>query len=132
MKRTEALTPPPANRWLDRIGIATSSLCAVHCLASGWLLGITSSVGAAVIDDPRVENVFLAVAMLVGVTSLIPAFRHHRVPAPMAWLVMGLLLLLIIRPLVESAGGEIAVVVAGACCIIRAHWTNATLLARSA
>lgn len=132
MKGSGAGLPLRGHRWLDRFGIAASAVCAVHCMASVWLLGMATSVGVAVIDDPRIETVLLAVAFLIGITSLIPAFRYHRVPAPLVWLVAGLLLLLLVRPQVESAAGEVVLVVAGACCMIRAHWTNATLLARPA
>ncbi|NCW45466.1 MAG: MerC domain-containing protein, partial [Gemmatimonadaceae bacterium] len=42
----------PATPWLDRLGMATSTLCAVHCAATALFMGVLSAVGARARSPP--------------------------------------------------------------------------------
>lgn len=115
--------------WLDRLGMATSTLCAIHCAATALFMGALTAVGAAGIGAEWVEGAFLATAVLLGVLSLGHALRRHRSLAPMAWFSAGMVTLLVLRPLASSPGWEVVAVAFGAALVVRAHWRNARLLA---
>ena len=114
--------------WLDRLGMATSTLCAIHCAASALLMGALSAMGAAGIAAGWVESAFLATAVVLGLLSLGHALRRHRSWQPAVWFAVGLVLLLVVRPLAATPGQEVLITAAGALCVIRAHWKNARLL----
>ena len=117
----------PASPWLDRLGMATSTLCAVHCAATALLMGTMTALGAGGLGAPWVEGAFLAVSVLVGAISLGHSVRRHRSPTPWSWFAAGLVLLLVVRPMVQPEWLEVVVVGAGAFCVVRAHWQNARL-----
>ena len=119
----------PAASWLDRLGIATSTLCAVHCAATALLMGALSAAGAGALGNPWVEGVFLTASVVLGAVSLGHALKRHRSLQPMVWFVAGLILLLVVRPLVPGVAAEVAAVAVGALCVVRAHWKNSRLLA---
>ena len=125
----EARSAVGSSPWLDRLGMATSTLCAIHCAATALFMGALSAVGAAGVGAAWVEGVFLAAAVLLGVLSLGHAHVRHRSYAPMAWFSAGMLLLLVARPLAPTPVAEVLAVVAGATLVVRAHWRNARLLA---
>lgn len=114
--------------WLDRLGMATSTVCAVHCAATALLMGTLSAVGAGGVAAPWVERTFLGASVLLGVLSLGHALRRHRSWQPALWFAVGLLLLLVVRPAVDTPVAEVLAVAAGALCVVRAHWKNARLL----
>lgn len=118
----------PAVPWLDRLGMATSTLCAIHCAATALLMGALSAVGAAGLAAGWVEQAFLAAAVVLGVLSLGHAVRRHRSWQPALWFAAGLVLLLGLRPLAPTSGTEVIAAAAGALCVVRAHWKNARLL----
>jgi hypothetical protein len=125
----EARSAVGSSPWLDRLGMATSTICAIHCAATALFMGALSAVGAAGVGAAWVEGAFLAAAVLLGVLSLGHALFRHRSYAPMAWFSAGMLLLLVVRPLAPSAVAEVLAVIAGATLVVRAHWHNARLLA---
>ena len=128
MHGTVAPDHHPSQPWLDRLGIVTSSLCAVHCAATGLLMGALTAIGASRLGDPAVEAVFLAASIGLGAISLGQAFPRHRSSRPALWLIVGLVLLLGVRRAAEVPALEVLVVTAGAFCIVRAHWLNARLI----
>jgi hypothetical protein len=113
--------------WLDRLGMATSTVCAVHCAATALLMGTLSAVGAGGVAAPWVEHTFLGASVLLGMLSLGHALRRHRSWQPAVWFAAGLLLLLVVRPAVDTPVAEVLAVAAGALCVVRAHWKNARL-----
>lgn len=115
--------------WLDRLGMATSALCAVHCAATALLMGALSAVGAGSLGNPWVEGLFLTASVVLGAVSLGHAVTRHRSLQPMLWFVAGLVMLLVVRPLAPGDLAEVAAVALGALCVVRAHWKNARLLA---
>lgn len=114
--------------WLDRLGMATGIVCAVHCAATALLMGVLSALGAAKLGNPWVETAFLSASVLLGALSLGHAVRRHRSWQPALWFAAGLVLLLVVRPATEAPLAEVLAVAAGAVCVVRAHWTNARLL----
>ena len=74
---------------LDRVGIALSCLCAVHCVA-GLFLVAGLGLGSTFLLDPVIHRVGLLLATVVaGVAIGIGAIRHRR-PLPFVVAMTGL------------------------------------------
>ena len=74
---------------LDRVGIALSCLCAVHCVA-GLVLVAGRGLGSTFLLDPVIHRVGLLLATVVaGVAIGIGAIRHRR-PLPFVVAMTGL------------------------------------------
>lgn len=120
--------PSPTGRpALDTIGATASIVCAVHCVLVALAMGALPALG--LIADPRIEWGFLALSAGIGIAALVPAYGHHRRRAPLAIFAVGIAVLLGTRlagvsaPLLEAA-----LVVAGASCLVWAHWRNRRLV----
>ena len=74
---------------LDRMGLALSCLCAVHCVATVVAVAALG-VGGSFLLNPAIHRVGLALAMLIaGVAIGLGAIRHRR-RAPFVVAMMGL------------------------------------------
>ncbi len=63
---------------LDRLGVALSALCLVHCVSGVALVGFLGLGGGALLD-PRIHEWGLAMAMVIGALGLgFGAARHGR------------------------------------------------------
>lgn len=78
---------------LDRVGVALSALCLLHCLLGIVLvagLGVGASWGASWLLDPAIHKVGLVLATLVAAVAIgIGAVRHRR-RGPFVIAMMGL------------------------------------------
>jgi hypothetical protein len=135
------LLPPPADqaskaelavqaRRLDAFGVLMSGICAVHCVVVALFLAAVPLAGATLLADPRVESLFVASALVIGLISLGLGFwRVHRDERPMILFAIGALFLLTVRPaLAQTPVLEAAVVVLAAGAIITGHLWNRRLL----
>lgn len=68
---------------LDRIGIALSGLCLVHCLATSVLLALLSAAGG-MLGSPVVHEIGLVLAMVMGAMSLGRGILDHGYSMPSA------------------------------------------------
>jgi hypothetical protein len=68
---------------MDRIAIALSGLCVVHCLASAIFLAMLASAGAVLLD-PVIHEVGLMLAIGLGVVSLGRGIVEHGFMMPAA------------------------------------------------
>ena len=73
---------PLSTSRLDRIAMALSGLCLVHCLATAVLLGLLASAGG-LLGQPIVHEVGLALAMTLGAIALGRGFFEHRFALPL-------------------------------------------------
>ena len=63
----------------DKIAIALSSLCVIHCLATPLILIILPSLGALVADNHEMfHQVILFFVLPIGVLALWAGYRHHH------------------------------------------------------
>lgn len=74
---------------LDRIAIAISGVCLVHCLATAMLLAALASAGG-MLGAPIIHEVGLALAMLLGTVSLGRGVVEHGFMMPIAVGALGL------------------------------------------
>lgn len=75
MPRIMAQLTIPTRR-LDRVAIALSGLCLVHCLATAVLLALLSAAGGW-LGSPIIHEVGLTLAMILGSIALGRGFREH-------------------------------------------------------
>lgn len=68
---------------LDRIAIALSGLCMVHCLATAVLLGLLASAGG-LLGSPIIHEVGLTLAMILGGVALGKGVIEHGFMMPLA------------------------------------------------
>jgi len=68
---------------LDRIAIALSGLCMVHCLATAVLLGLLASAGGF-LGSPLIHEIGLTLAMILGGVALGKGVIEHGFMMPLA------------------------------------------------
>jgi len=68
----------PSRTLIDRIGIALSTTCAIHCLLMPILIMITSVGALSWLANEHVESVLLLLAIILAVNSLISGCLVHR------------------------------------------------------
>ena len=80
---------PISTSRLDRIAMALSGLCAVHCVATAVLLGLLASAGG-MLGRPIIHEVGLTLAMILGAIALGRGIREHGFLLPSTVGVTGL------------------------------------------
>ncbi|WP_026376932.1 MerC domain-containing protein [Aestuariibacter salexigens] len=114
------------NNLIDRIGIWTSGLCAVHCLALPVLLPIMPIIGASVFAQDWFERTILSLSMLIGFWALfVGFFKYHRQLYPVYSLALGGLVYW--NKDIFGEAYEPFTIAAGAFLIIAAHVMNIRL-----
>lgn len=115
--------PTPTTRLkLDRLGIALSGLCAVHCVAGILLVGAIG-LGGEWLLAPEIHEVGLALAILVGgLTIGVGVWRHGRIgPLVLGGIGLALMGLALYGP---HGTGEAVLTMAGVACVAAAHLLN--------
>lgn len=106
----------------DRLGIALSAICAVHCLATLALVTLLG-IGGSLLLDPAIHRVGLAVAVVVGAAAIGLGVARHRRGEPLLVGVAGVALMAL--ALVTGHGpAEAVLTVAGVALVALAHWRN--------
>lgn len=111
-------------------------MCAVHCVLTGFAVGILSAFGLNFVGSVAAEMALLATAMLVGSFAAYRGFRQHRSWIPVS-LFLTALSVITIRHLffhhVESVGGVThhdhslvgtVLSILGGCMLIAFHLVN--------
>jgi hypothetical protein len=111
----------PTSR-LDRIAMALSGLCAVHCVATAVVLGLLASAGG-ILGKPIIHEVGLSLAMILGTIALGRGIREHRFILPSAVGVVGLGLMGYAMTLHET-GLEPAITILGVSVLALGHRLN--------
>jgi hypothetical protein len=73
----------PRNGTIDRMAIGLSGLCLVHCVASAVLVMVLASAGGLLLD-PRIHEIGLVFAMLLGAIGLGRGIFEHGFMLPAA------------------------------------------------
>lgn len=68
---------------IDRLGIALSGLCLVHCLASAVFVAMLASAGGILLD-PVIHEVGMTLALALGVLALGRGVVEHGFMMPAA------------------------------------------------
>jgi len=108
---------------LDFIGITTSLLCAVHCLALPFLLTAGVLSGLLWLGSALVEWTFISLSLMIAGFSLLWSYlRQHRRSEPL-WLGGIGCMLLIMSRLVEGADEHLLTGLGGILIAV-AHFVN--------
>lgn len=67
-----------AKNLLDKIGIAVTSLCAIHCLLLPFILPLLPLVGASFIADHHFEEALLLSTMILGSIALYSGYKRYH------------------------------------------------------
>ena len=111
---------------LDRIGIAATSLCALHCILLPILLPLLPLIGLSFLADHTWEHVFLLLTAALGTIALYSGFkRYHKRLYPFYLLYLGVVFYWIKHDF--SSELEPIFIVGGASLIIAAHFVNIKL-----
>ena len=109
-------------RRIDRAGVLLSTLCLIHCLAGLVLVSVLGLGGGALLN-PRIHEIGLALAVVIGAIGLgMGAMRHRR---PMV-LVAGCagLVLMALGLIVPDGPAEAALTMVGVLLLASAHLRN--------
>jgi integral membrane sensor domain MASE1 len=122
--------PRPLRGITDRVGAASSLLCALHCAALPLLLALLPGLSVGLLGSSAFETGFTVVASLLGVSSLALGSRRHGRSDAWWTLWPGLALLWIgaFVPIVHDATVAHAISMAlGGALIASAHLRNLRL-----
>lgn len=112
---------------LDRAGSTTSVLCALHCALSPLVLPLLPLTASRLIG-PTLEWGFVAVALLLGVSSLTHSYRAiHRDRKAIMLFGLGFSVLMAVRILEPDGPTESAIVFCATTLIVSAHLLNLRL-----
>ena len=95
---------------IDRMGIALSGLCVVHCVASAVWVAMLASAGGVLLD-PMVHEVGLMLALVLGIFGLGRGVLDHGFMMPAAIGSLGLGMMAGALTLGHEGGGTIYAVV---------------------
>jgi hypothetical protein len=112
----------------DRLGIAASTLCAIHCLAGALIAGAPGV--ASVLFDERIELVLVCAAVLIAAFALGMGFRNHHQTQPLVPAGVALAAFAAARLVHGAAVAEVALSVTGAALLVTAHLMNLRALRR--
>lgn len=114
---------------MDKTGAAISWICAVHCLATPFVVSFLPLLGLSFVAGEGFEYVFIAISITVGLVSLLPAyFTQHRKFRTLLFFTSGTCLIVFADILFDdSFFGKLTFVFAGAGLITYSHLTNRRL-----
>jgi len=127
-------TPKPAADTADRVGIAGSLLCAVHCALMPLVLSLLPALGVGLLGRVDLDQAFVIFATLLGVATLSTGFRRHRAHHAWALLIPGLTMVWLgsFTSLHDHSIGHALMMTVGGLLIAAAHFANLRLTHRSA
>ncbi len=111
----------------DRLGIAGSVLCVLHCVLTPFLIGYLSAVGMGFVGDEIVHKILAIVLLVVAVLAFAPGYKKHANKAVIAAGGAGVALIvgggLVLEPFIGH-GLEIGLTIAGSVLLVGAHGAN--------
>ncbi len=109
---------------LDKVGMTTSLLCAVHCLALPFLLSAGLISGVSWINHHLLEWCLIVLAILIAGKSFIHSYRHkHRSTLPMTMAAIAFVFLLTSRMIADEFAGHFLTAVGGVILAV-GHYVN--------
>ncbi len=113
----------------DRLGIAGSLLCAVHCALMPLLLSVLPALGIGLTGTVDWDQTFVVFATLLGVATLSLGYRRHRVHHAWVLLVPGLVMVWLgsFTSLHDHSAGHAIMMTCGGLMIAAAHLLNLKL-----
>jgi len=109
----------------DRLGMALSGLCLIHCTVLPLALLVLPWLAATALAAEQVHAFLAAVLLGIGAIAFVPGYLQHRRGAVLVLGGLGVTLIATAAfgELPGDTGGE-TVTVLGSFALIAAHWTN--------
>jgi hypothetical protein len=114
---------------LDRVGIAASALCFVHCVATPVLLSLSAVSSHFLPSEEHTHRLLAVFVTIIGAAAIGFGYRKHRKKRVLGTTSLGLLLICsgaYFGDLLPSHSSEVAITLAGSLCMIFAHRMNHT------
>lgn len=111
------------NRW-DIAGIATSTLCILHCLITPVLI---TTIPVLAATEHQTHSVFAITIVLIGMLAFIPGYRTHRkISVPLSGLTGGAMIIsaALLPEFAYAEAVETGLVVTGGIALVTAHIRN--------
>lgn len=112
----------------DKLGVAGSGLCLLHCLALPVLVGALPSLGLVFLADEMVHEILAFLLIGLAALAFVPGYRRHGDKRVLVLMAIGLGLILFATwgsAVIDLHGaGETIVSVAGSLFLISAHFLN--------
>lgn len=126
--KTRADTPMGGSnqttRTLDKAGAAASLACAIHCVAMPIAIALLPVLGLAWLDNPWVDRLFLAAALVFAALAHPKGYRRHRRCLPGTLAACGLIGISLTISLWESTSWHHYVVAFGGLLLASSHFLN--------
>jgi hydrogenase/urease accessory protein HupE len=113
----------------DGLGIATSLVCAIHCIVLPLVLTSLPLFGINIVHNRVFEWGMIALAFCIGVYALLHGYKTHHKNSLPVWLFSAGFILLATKQFFVDA--ESYFVVPAVILIISAHYYNYTLCRKS-
>ena len=116
-------------RKADRVGLAASFLCALHCALLPLALAVLPALGLNVGGWIDFDQAFVVLATVLGLTTMTLGYRRHRAFRAWALLVPGLALVWAgsFTWLHDHGPAHVGIMVAGGLLLAGAHLLNLRL-----
>ena len=125
----KSMAQNPALGVADRVGVAASVLCAVHCALLPLVLAVLPALGLKFGGWIDFDQAFVVFASVLGATTLTLGYRRHRAFHAWALLVPGLVLvgLASFTSLHNHTSTHLVMMVVGGTMLAAAHALNLRL-----
>jgi ABC-type methionine transport system permease subunit len=114
---------------LDRLGMVTSALCFVHCVAAPVVLSLSAVSFHFIPSKEHTHRLLAVLVTIIGAAAIGFGYQRHKRKRVLGGALLGLVLICssaYFGDRLPSHGSEVAVTLAGSCCMIFAHRMNHT------
>ena len=114
---------------VDRAGIYASALCFVHCLVTPVILSLSAVSAHFLPSEEHTHRTMAVLVTLLGTVALGLGYKRHKQPSVLLLMAAGLTLIFTgayFGDLLPNHWYEVAITLAGSCCMITAHRRNHT------
>jgi len=122
----KSVRPHLKNEALDNIGAGLSFACAIHCVATPFILAVLPFAGVALVLSHEFELIFILLSLLLALISLSLGYRLHQNRSVFLILAVGVIFFALGLFFI-SEDHHSAVLALGAVCLVIAHLVNKRL-----
>ena len=111
----------------DKVAMAFSSVCAIHCFFSPAFVLLTSGLFSISLDNESVHYLILFAAIPISLYALISGFANHKTFYLLVAGIIGLFILVLAVALGASVLGELGektLTLVGSIMVVYAHFKN--------
>ena len=94
MAHTHAHTASRTSQLLGRLGLSASTICAIHCMAMPFLLGVLPTLGLGFLASGWFELAMIGISVVLGAITLGTSYRLHQKINPIVLLTSWVVVLL--------------------------------------